>query len=339
MKTNDHAPVHAYIANSERYSSMPFRRCGNSGLRLPALSLGLWHNFGEHDSFANARQVLRSAFDLGITHFDLANNYGPPYGSAEETLGRVLAKDFAPHRDELIISTKAGYDMWPGPYGSGGSKKYLFSSLDQSLRRMNLDYVDIFYHHTPDPETPLEETISSLDLMVRQGKALYVGLSNYSPEQTKQALSLFKELGTPCLIHQARYSMFDRKVEAGLLDTLGQSGVGMIAFSPLAQGLLTEKYLNGIPKESRANNQRSYLDVKTVEQYQSKIEALADIANQRGQTLAQMALAWLLDDERVTSVLIGASSPNQLQENISALDYLAFSGAEIEDILAILDEE
>jgi len=339
MKTNDHAPVTSYIANSDRYTSMPFRRCGNSGLRLPALSLGLWHNFGEHDSFANARQILRSAFDLGITHIDLANNYGPPYGSAEETFGRIFAKDLAVYRDELIISTKAGYDMWPGPYGVGGSKKYLMSSLNQSLKRMNLDYVDIFYHHTPDPETPLEETISCLDLMVRQGKALYVGLSNYSPEQTKQALVLFKELGTPCLIHQARYSMFDRKVEGGLLDTLGNAGVGMIAFSPLAQGLLTERYLSDIPQDSRAQNQRSYLDVKTVERFQPKIEALADVASQRGQTLAQMALAWLLDDERVTSVLIGASSPSQLHENIASLDYLAFSGAEIEEILDILDSD
>ncbi len=339
MKIKDHAPIAPFIASEQRYESVPYRRCGNSGLRLPALSLGLWHNFGQYDSFANARQIVREAFDLGITHFDLANNYGPPYGAAEETFGRILTQDLARYRDEIVISSKAGYDMWPGPYGAGGSRKYLVSSLDQSLKRMNLDYVDIFYHHKPDPETPMEETLSTLDMLVRQGKALYVGLSNYSPEQTKQALAIFKELGTPCLIHQARYSMFDRQVEEGLLDTLGHAGVGMIAFSPLAQGLLTEKYLNGIPQGSRADNQLSYLDAAQVERYQYKIEVLADIASQRGQTLAQMALAWLLDDERVTSVLIGASSPQQLRENVTAVDYLAFSGAEIEEILDILDQE
>ncbi|PWI32167.1 L-glyceraldehyde 3-phosphate reductase [Vibrio albus] len=339
MKINDHAPIARYIADEQRYESMPYRRCGNSGLSLPVLSLGLWHNFGQYDSFANARHILREGFDIGITHFDLANNYGPPYGAAEETLGRIMAHDLASYRDELIISTKAGYDMWPGPYGVGGSRKYLVSSLNQSLKRMNLDYVDIFYHHTPDPDTPLEETISALDMLVRQGKALYVGLSNYSPEQTRQALDIFNQLGTPCLIHQARYSMFDRHVEEGLLDTLGQAGVGMIAFSPLSQGLLTEKYLNGIPQGSRADNQRSYLDASLVERYQPKIQALADIANQRGQSLAQMALAWLLVDERVSSVLIGASSSGQLRENVAAVNCLAFSDAEKEQILKILDKE
>lgn len=338
MNINDHAPFSPYVADEQRYQSMPYRYCGNSGLRLPALSLGLWHNFGQYDSHANARNIVREAFDLGITHFDLANNYGPPYGAAEETFGRILTQDFTRYRDEMIISSKAGYDMWPGPYGVGGSRKYLVSSLNQSLKRMNLDYVDIFYHHKPDPDTPMEETMSTLDLLVRQGKALYIGLSNYSPQQTKQALAILNDLGTPCLIHQARYSMFDRTVEEGLLDTLGNAGVGMIAFSPLAQGLLTEKYLNGVPDGSRASNPRSYLNPQLVEQYQDKIEALADIANQRGQSLSQMALAWLLDDERVSSVLIGASSPQQLRENVAAADYLAFSGEEIEEILDILEQ-
>ncbi|CAE6932013.1 L-glyceraldehyde 3-phosphate reductase [Vibrio sp. B1FLJ16] len=336
MNINDHAPIAPYQADEIRYDSMPYRRCGNSGLLLPALSLGLWHNFGEYDSYANARLILRKAFDLGITHFDLANNYGPPYGSAEEAFGRILKQDFANYRNELIISTKAGYDMWPGPYGVGGSRKYLVSSIDSSLKRMNLDYVDVFYHHTPDPDTPLEETISTLDMLVRQGKALYVGLSNYSPEQTQQALKLFEQLGTPCLIHQARYSMFDRQVGEGLLDTLDQAGVGMIAFSPLAQGLLSTKYLNGIPKGSRADNQRSYLQAHLVEEYQPKIKALSNIATERGQSLSQMALAWLLNDHRVSSVLIGASSPEQLCENVAAVKSLEFSESEKERIQSIL---
>ncbi|EJE4164390.1 L-glyceraldehyde 3-phosphate reductase [Vibrio parahaemolyticus] len=336
MNTNDHAPIARYLADEMRYESMPYRRCGNRGLLLPALSLGLWHNFGEYDSYANARLILRKAFDLGVTHFDLANNYGPPYGSAEETLGRILSQDLASYRDELIISTKAGYDMWPGPYGVGGSRKYLVSSIDQSLKRMNLDYVDIFYHHTPDPDTPLEETISALDMLVRQGKALYVGISNYSPEQTDQALKLFEQLGTPCLVHQARYSMFERQVENGLLETLNHAGVGMVAFSPLAQGLLTGKYLHGIPQGSRADNQRSYLEANLVEHYLPKIKALSNIATERGQSLAQMALAWLLSDKRVSSVLIGASSPDQLCENVAAVRHLEFSESEKEQIQSIL---
>lgn len=339
MKINDHAPVAPYLAEETRYESMPYRRCGHSGLRLPALSLGLWHNFGHYDSFANARNILRKAFDLGITHFDLANNYGPPYGSAEETLGRILSQDFGRYRDELLISTKAGYDMWPGPYGVGGSRKYLVSSLDQSLKRMNLDYVDVYYHHTPDADTPLEETITTLDMLVRQGKALYVGLSNYSPQQTRQALALFEQLGTPCLIHQARYSMLDRHVESGLLDTLAESGVGMIAFSPLAQGLLSGKYVSGIAQGSRAQNPRSYLDPSLIERFQPQIKALAAIAQARGQSLAQMALAWLLNDPRVTSVLIGASSPQQLCENVAAVTELAFSDAEISQIRAVLENK
>ncbi|HHY0525358.1 TPA: L-glyceraldehyde 3-phosphate reductase [Vibrio parahaemolyticus] len=336
MNTNDHSPIARYLADEMRYESMPYRRCGNSGLLLPALSLGLWHNFGEYDSYANTRLILRKAFDLGVTHFDLANNYGPPYGSAEETLGRILNQDLASYRDELIISTKAGYDMWPGPYGVGGSRKYLVSSIDQSLKRMKLDYVDIFYHHTSDPDPPLEETVSALDMLVRQGKALYVGISNYSAEQTDQALELLEQLGTPCLVHQARYSMFDRQVENGLLDTLKHSGVGMVAFSPLAQGLLTEKYLNGIPLGSRADNQRSYLEPHLVEHYQPKIKALSNIAAKRGQSLAQMALAWLLSDQRVSSVLIGASSPDQLYENVVAVRHLEFSESEEKQIQGIL---
>ncbi|MEJ6120699.1 aldo/keto reductase [Vibrio sp. 2-Bac 85] len=316
---------------------MPYRRCGDSGVLLPAFSLGLWHNFGQFDSFGNARNILRTAFDLGITHFDLANNYGPPYGSAEEALGRILSLDLQSYRDEIFVSTKAGYDMWPGPYGVGGSRKYLVSSLEQSLKRMNLEYVDLYYHHCPDLDTPIEETISTLDMLVRQGKALYVGISNYNAEQTREALSIFKELGTPCLINQSRYSMFDRTVEGGLLDLLDHNGVGMIAFSPLAQGLLTEKYVNGIPDNSRAGNKKSYLNKEQVFDYLPKIKKLESIAKQRGQTLAQMSLAWLLNDPRVTSVLIGSSSPKQLMENVSSIKNLHFSGEELSLIKNIIE--
>ncbi|MGL1862365.1 MAG: L-glyceraldehyde 3-phosphate reductase [Pseudodesulfovibrio sp.] len=337
MKANDRAPFAAYVPKTDRYENMPYRRCGRSGVQLPALSIGLWHNFGQFDNFGQCRNILRTAFDLGITHFDLANNYGPPYGSAEETLGRILDLDFRPYRDELFISSKAGYDMWPGPYGYGGSRKYLVSSLDQSLKRMNLDYVDLYYHHFPDTETPIEETVGALDSIVRQGKALYVGISNYSDAQTVEALKLFKELGTPCLIHQARYSMFDRWVEDGLLDLIGDEGIGMIAFSPLAQGLLTNRYLNGIPENSRAAAANSYLESDSVKEYLPKIQVLAKVAEKRGQSLAQMALAWLLRDDRVTSVLIGASSPEQLMENVKAIDNLDFSQEEqkiIQEIIA-----
>ncbi|MFV0576735.1 MAG: aldo/keto reductase [Vibrio sp.] len=337
MNINDHAPFAPYIADEARYQTMPFRRCGNSGIQLPALSLGLWHNFGQFDSFANARTILRTAFDLGITHMDLANNYGPPYGSAEETFGQILKQDFQAYRDELFISSKAGYDMWPGPYGVGGSRKYLVSSLNQSLKRMNLDYVDLFYHHCPDPETPIEETVYTLDMLVRQGKALYVGISNYSAEQTAKALEIFDELGTPCLIHQAKYSLFEQAPkEHGLLDVLDENQVGMIAFSPLAQGMLTNRYLNGIPKNSRAGNELSYLQQTQVEQNLPKIKALAGLAEDRGQTLAQMSLAWLLHDPRVTSVLIGASSPNQLKENVACIEKLEFSDEELTRINNIL---
>lgn len=338
MKTNDHSPFEHYVPASNRYDGMPYRRCGKSGVRLPAFSLGLWHNFGQFDRLGNARNILRTAFDLGVNHFDLANNYGPPYGSAEETLGRVLDLDFRTHRDELFISSKAGYDMWSGPYGVGGSRKYLVSSLDQSLKRMKLDYVDLFYHHCPDPETPVEETVAALDSIVRQGKALYVGISNYNPEQTRLALKVFKELGTPCLIHQARYSMMDRWVEGGLLDVLGDMGVGMIAFSPLAQGMLSSRYLKGIPKDARASDPNSYLQEEQVREALPKILALAKIAEARGQSLAQMALAWLLKDERVTSVLIGASSPGQLKENVAAIERLDFSSEELECIQKIVSE-
>ncbi len=336
MKTNDHAPFGTYLPAAERYSSMQYRRCGRSGVRLPALSIGLWHNFGQYDSLGRAREILREAFDLGITHFDLANNYGPPYGSAEETFGRLMDLDFRPFRDELFISSKAGFDMWPGPYGVGGSRKYLVASLDQSLKRMKLDYVDLFYHHVPDPETPIEETIGALDAIVRQGKALYVGISNYDAAQTATALEMFRELGTPCLIHQASYSMFDRWVEGGLLDLVGDRGIGLIAFSPLAQGLLTNRYLDGIPADSRAADARSYLEEARVREALPKIRRLAAIAKARGQTLAQMALAWLLRDVRITSVLVGASSPEQLRENVGALQNLDFSPDEQDQIQAIL---
>ena len=328
-----------YTASEDRYNSMLYNRCGNSGLKLPAISLGLWHNFGNVDSLDNCRKIIFSAFDLGITHFDLANNYGPPAGEAEINFGKILNKDLKTYRDELIISTKAGYYMWPGPYGEWGSKKYLVASLDQSLKRMGLDYVDIFYHHRPDPDTPLEETMCALDLIVRQGKALYVGVSSYSAEETLQASVILKKLGTPCLIHQPKYSMFVRWVEEGLMDVLGNEGIGCIAFSPLAQGLLTDKYLKEIPASSRVgrgltNGAISQTDIS--DEILSKVKRLNSIALQRGQSLAQMALAWLLKDKRVTSVLVGISSVDQLKNNIDCVKNTEFTNEElnaIEDIL------
>ena len=326
-----------YTPNSSRYQAMQYRRCGRSGLQLPAVSLGLWHNFGEVDDFKNARDIIRLAFDSGITHFDLANNYGPPPGSAEENFGAILKKDFKDHRDEMIISTKAGYLMWDGPYGNWGSKKYLVSSLDQSLDRMNLDYVDIFYHHRPDPDTPLEETMATLDLVVRQGKALYVGISNYQAEDARRAITMLRAMGTPCLIHQPKYSMFERWVENGLLDVLEEEGVGCIPFSPLAQGLLTNKYLKGIPKDSRAAKSHGFLQEKEVTAEKLlKIKALNQLAEERNQTLAQIALSWILKDDRITSVLIGASRPEQLEDSLKCLDNTAFSHEELGRIEAIL---
>ena len=316
---------------------MQYRRCGKSGIKLPAVSLGLWHNFGHVDMLEHFRKTLHLAFDSGITHFDLANNYGPPPGSAEENFGKLLKADFAGYRDELIISTKAGYHMWEGPYGEWGSKKYLVSSLDQSLKRMDLDYVDIFYHHRPDPDTPLEETMSALDLIVRQGKALYVGISNYQAEEAQQAIDILKRLGTPCLIHQPKYSMFERWVEGGLLNVLEKDGVGCIPFSPLAQGLLTNKYLNGIPEDSRAAKTTGFLQENQVTpQAIEKAKALNQIALNRNQTLAQMALSWLLKDPRVTSVLIGASKPEQLADSLKCLDNIIFSDEELNKIEAVL---
>lgn len=326
-----------YLPNARRYESMQYRRCGRSGLKLPEISLGLWHNFGHVDVLENCRAMLHLAFDSGITHFDLANNYGPPPGSAEENFGRLLRSDFASYRDELVISTKAGYHMWEGPYGEWGSKKYLVSSLDQSLKRMGLDYVDIFYSHRPDPDTPLEETMSALDLIVRQGKALYVGISNYRNEEAAEALRILKQLGTPCLIHQPKYSMFERWVEGGLLDILEQDGVGCIPFSPLAQGLLTNKYLGGIPSDSRAAKPHGFLQESAItEDRLRQIRGLNAIALERGQTLAQMALAWLLKDPRITSVLIGASRPEQLADSLKCLDNLTFEAGELEHIEAVL---
>lgn len=326
----------SYVANENRYQHMNYRRTGNSGLLLSELSLGLWHNFGENDDFENARNLVRTAFDNGITHFDLANNYGPPYGSAESTFGKILKKDFQTYRDELIISTKAGYDMWPGPYGDLGSKKYLVSSLDQSLQRMKLDYVDIFYHHRPDYDTPLEETMGALDLLVKQGKALYIGISNYHPERAKQAFNILKDLGTPCLIHQPRYNLFDRWIEDELLSVLDENGVGAICFSPLAQGMLTDKYLNGLPKDSRAIKDGRYLKKEMVLEMLPKIKALHKIAEQRNQNLAQMAISWILKDERITSVLIGASKPKQILDSLKATENVSFTTSEIEQINTIL---
>lgn len=326
-----------YKANENRYAGMTYRRCGRSGILLPAISLGLWHNFGSVDVFNNFIKIAHTAFDNGITHFDLANNYGPVYGSAEENFGRILKKGLGAYRDELLISTKAGYDMWPGPYGNWGSRKYLMASLDQSLKRMDLDYVDIFYSHRPDPETPIEETMGALADIVRQGKALYVGISNYNAEQTAKALAVLHEHRVPCLIHQARYSLLDRWTEPDLLPLLKEKGVGMIAFSPLAQGLLTNKYLHGIPENSRAAKSTGHLQREQVtEDKVNKIRQLNELAIQRGQTLAEMALAWLLKDDRVTSVLVGASSVEQLLDNLNALQNIHFTNDEKEIIEKIL---
>ena len=326
-----------YIPSSNRYENKcEYRRCGRSGLKLPALSLGLWHNFGGVDFYENGRSMLRYAFDNGITHFDLANNYGPPPGSAEENFGSIFQKDFRPYRDELIISTKAGYLMWPGPYGEWGSRKYLISSLDQSLKRMQLDYVDIFYSHRPDSETPLEETMMALDQAVRSGKALYAGISNYPADMTREAAGILRSLGTPCLIHQPKYSMFERWAEKELLDTVEKEGIGVIAFSPLAQGLLTDRYLNGIPEGSRASKSWGFLKSGQVAPALEKVKALNEIALLRGQTLAQMAIAWLLKDPRVTSVLIGASSVGQLADNLLAQNQLFFTNSELKAIEEIL---
>jgi L-glyceraldehyde 3-phosphate reductase len=328
-----------YTPATNRYELMPYNRCGKSGLKLPPLSLGLWHNFGETDNYQKCRTIVHTAFDNGITHFDLANNYGPPPGGAELTFGKILMQDLSSHRDELIISSKAGWPMWPGPYGDWGSKKYLMASLDQSLKRMGLDYVDIFYHHRPDPETPLEETMQTLDLMVRQGKALYVGISSYQAAETQKAIDILKSLGTPLLIHQPKYSMLERWVEKGLLDVLEDNEVGCIAFSSLAQGILTNKYLNGIPADSRAASGRgngaleaSWLLPETL----SKVKQLNDLAQQRGQSLAQMALAWVLKDKRITSVIIGASKEEQVIDSIHCLKNLHFSEEELKLIDAIL---
>ena len=322
---------------ADKYNNMQYRRCGNSGVLLPAISLGLWHNFGNVDDAEIYRKTLHTAFDNGITHFDLANNYGPPPGSAEINFGKVLQEDFYAHRDEMIISTKAGYLMWDGPYGNWGSKKYLISSLDQSLKRMGLQYVDIFYHHRPDPDTPLEETMSALDLIVRQGKALYVGISNYRAEEARKAIGILRSLGTPCIIHQPKYSMFERWVEEGLLNVLEEEGVGCIPFSPLAQGLLTNKYLHGIPVDSRAAKEHGFLQKEVItEAVLSKIIRLNELAQQRGQSLAQMALSWLLKDNRITSVLVGASSSAQLLDSLQCLKNIQFSKEELNKIEEIL---
>jgi len=326
-----------YQPDKERYNKMKYRRTGNSGLLLPVISIGLWHNFGFKNDFETAREILKTAFNTGITHFDLANNYGPPYGAAESNFGKIFKRDFKSYRDELVISTKAGWDMWPGPYGDFGSRKYLIASLDQSLKRMGLDYVDIFYHHRPDPDTPLEETMAALDHIVKQGKALYVGISQYSAEDTLKASKILKKLGTPCLIHQPRYNMMDRWVEGGLLDALKKEGIGAIAFSPLEQGILTNKYLNGFPKNSRAVKDGRYLKVDQInKEILSKVAKLNELAKSRDQSMAQMAIAWLLKDERITSVLVGASSSMQLLDSVKAIDNLDFSNEtliQIEEIL------
>jgi L-glyceraldehyde 3-phosphate reductase len=324
----------SYIPAANRYLTMQYRRCGRSGLDLPAISLGLWHNFGGVDALENCRAMLRRSFDLGITHFDLANNYGPPPGSAEENFGHILRTDFAPYRDELIISTKAGYTMWEGPYGDWGSRKYLISSLDQSLKRMGLQYVDIFYSHRPDPNTPVEETMSALDQAVRSGKALYAGISNYNPEQTARAAAALRELGTPCLIHQPKYSVFERTPETtGLFDVLSQEGIGCIAFTPLAQGLLTNRYLQGIPSDSRASKSYGFLKPKDIDDHRlDEVRRLTDIAQKRGQSLAQMALAWVLRQSCMTSALIGASRVEQIEQNVASLAKLEFSAEELASI-------
>lgn len=340
MKIYDTIALPDYAPHHKRYERIEYRRCGRSGIRLPLISLGLWHNFGHTDNFLNAQQMLRTAFDLGITHFDLANNYGGPFGAAEENFGRLLKKDFLPYRDELIISSKAGWDMWPGPYGNYGSRKYLIASCDQSLKRMGLDYVDIYYHHRPDTRTPMEETMGALDHLVRQGKALYAGISQYDAAQSEQAVSILKQLGTPMLIHQPRYSMLDRWVEDGLLDVLEKEGVGAIVFSPLEQGLLTERYLKGFPKEARAVRDGRYLKKDRITpELLSKVRKLNKIAKDRNQTLAQMAINWLLKDERITSVLIGASTPEQIVENVKGLKKLKFSRQELDEIEKTLQKK
>jgi L-glyceraldehyde 3-phosphate reductase len=321
-----------FAPDEDRYGAMEYRRTGRSGLKLPVVSLGLWHNFGDDKPLETQRAILRRAFDLGITHFDLANNYGPPYGSAETNFGRLLAEDFRPYRDELVISTKAGYDMWPGPYGDLGSRKYLTASLDQSLKRMGLDYVDIFYSHRHDPDTPLEETMGALDAAVRAGKALYVGISSYSPEKTAEAAAILRDLGTPLLIHQPSYSMLNRWIEGGLLDTLESAGVGCIAFSPLAQGMLTDRYLNGVPADSRASQDKSLEGDMLSDENLDKIRALNAIAERRGQSLAQMAIAWVLRDKRMTSTVLGASSVRQLENNVAALANTSFTADELAEI-------
>jgi L-glyceraldehyde 3-phosphate reductase len=326
-----------YRASDTRYQTMVYNRCGRSGLQLPAISLGLWHNFGGVDRFSQSRATLLRAFDLGITHFDLANNYGPPPGSAEQTFGRILERDLKPYRDELVISTKAGYGMWEGPYGDWGSRKYLISSLNQSLSRMGLEYVDIFYHHRPDPNTPLEETMGALDHIVRSGKALYVGISNYSAEQTREAATILRQLGTPCLIHQPSYNMFNRWIEGGLLDVLEEQGIGGIVFSPLAQGLLTNRYLDGIPEDSRAGRPQGFLRPEHItEEKLAKVRKLQPIAEARGQSVAQLALAWVLRHPQVTSALIGASRPEQVEEAVGSLARLSLSADELQAIEQIL---
>ncbi len=325
------------LASDTRYDSMQYNRCGKGGLKLPAISLGLWHNFGGVDLLENSRALIHRAFDLGITHFDLANNYGPPPGSAEETFGRVLKQDLSGYRDEIIISTKAGYTMWPGPYGDFGSRKYMLASLDQSLKRIGVDYVDIFYHHRPDPDTPLEETMGALDYAVRSGKAIYAGISNYRPEQTRQAAKILRELNTPCLIHQPSYNMFNRWVEDELLDVLEEEGIGCIAFSPLSQGLLTDKYLNGIPEDSRAAKPHGFLKPENISEGRlAKIRKLNELAQERGQTLAQMAIAWVSRHEAVTTVLAGASKVEQIEDNVAMLKNLDFTEEELEIIETIL---
>ncbi|MES2882504.1 MAG: L-glyceraldehyde 3-phosphate reductase [Bacteroidota bacterium] len=329
----------SYTAASNRYAQMQYRRCGNSGIQLPAISLGLWHNFGEIDDYEKCRNIVHTAFDNGITHFDLANNYGPPPGSAETTFGKIFKADLLPHRDELIISSKAGWGMWPGPYGDGGSKKYLWASLHQSLKRTGLNYFDIFYHHRPDAATPLEESMTALDLMVRQGKALYVGVSSYSADETEKAIAMLKSLGTPLLIHQPKYSLFERSIEKGLLDVLGKNAVGCITFSSLAQGLLTNKYLNGIPPDSRAASGRGNGALQTeiiTPEMVEKIKKLNEVAGRRGQSLAQMSLAWVLKDERITSVIIGASKPEQVIDSIGSLQNTSFDAEELNNIDSIL---
>jgi L-glyceraldehyde 3-phosphate reductase len=338
MIKNDPNPQ--YIASSNRYENMPYNRCGKSGLKLPALSLGLWQNFGAVDSSQNAQKMLHRAFDLGINHFDLANNYGPPFGSAESTFGQVMVKSFKPYRDEMLVSSKAGYDMWPGPYGIGGSRKYLISSCDQSLKRTGLDYFDVFYSHCYDPDTPLEETMQALDYIVRSGRALYAGISSYSPVHTKQAIRILQDLGTPLLIHQPSYNMFDRWIEDGLTDVLLEEGVGTIVFSPLAQGFLTNKYLKGVPHGSRASrSEQIYLTEENISQEKvSKVILLNDLALQRGQSLAQMAVAWVLNNQAVTSAIIGANKISQIEDCVSALDKLEFTQQELINIDNILGQ-